>query len=71
MARSFVRWDGEFLGLLVDGSSEDRNHWAWIHVINLCKEKLVTGQKVPSLEAIEMMSISRLGSNSMAEVRRT
>ena len=56
---------------MVDGSSRDRNHWAWSHVINLCKEKLVTGQIVPRLEANEIMSISRLGSNSMAEVRRT
>ena len=56
---------------MVDGSSRDRNHWAWSHVINLCKEKLVTGQIVPRLEANEIMSISRLGSNSMEEVRRT
>ena len=56
---------------LVDRSSRDRNHWAWSHVINLCKEKLVTSQIVPRLEANEIMSISRLGSNSMVEVRRT
>ena len=43
MARSFVGWDGGFLGLLVDGSSRDRNHWAWSHVINICEEELVTG----------------------------
>ena len=37
MARSFVGWDGGLLGLLVDGSSRDRNHWAWSHVIqSLC-----------------------------------
>ena len=56
---------------MVDGSSKDRDHWAWSHVINICKEKLVASQIVPRLEAKEMMSISRLGSNSMAEGRRT
>ena len=71
MARSSVRWDGGFLGLFGRWVFKDRNHWAWSHVINLYKEKLVTGQMVPSLEACEMMSISRLGSNSMEEGRRT
>ena len=56
---------------MVDGSSRDRNHWAWSHVINLCKEELVIGQIVTRLEANEIMSISKLGSNSMVEGRRT
>ena len=62
---------GGFQVFLVDRSSRDRNRWAWSHVISLCKERLVTGQIVPRLEANEIMSINRLVSNSMAEVRRT
>ena len=53
MARSFVKWDDGFLGLLVDWSSRDRNHWAWSHVISLCEGKLVTGQIVTRLEAMK------------------
>ena len=56
---------------MVDGFSRDRDHWAWSHVISLCEGKLVTGQIVPRVEANEIMSISRLGSNGMEEVRRT
>ena len=47
------------------GLSRDRNHWAWSHVISLCEGELVTGQIVPRVEANEIMSISRLGANSM------
>ena len=62
---------GVFKYLWLIGLSRDRNHGAWSHVISVCEGKLVNGQIVPRLEANEIMSVSRLGSNGMEGVRRT